>query len=102
MENENAPTIHPVSFSTLKKEEILTGEGEITSFGDVPIEISVEIGRTKKYVRDVLSMKEGEILCLDKLLQEPFDVLANGKIVAKGQVVIVNNLIAIRITELVE
>ncbi|MEW6103232.1 MAG: FliM/FliN family flagellar motor switch protein [bacterium] len=101
MENKNAPTIHPVSFSVLKKEKTQEGQGEITSFGDVPIKVSVEIGRTKKYVKDVVNMKEGEIYALDKLTGEPFDILANGKIIAKGQIVVINDIVGIRVTELV-
>ncbi|MCD6462555.1 MAG: flagellar motor switch protein FliN [Thermotogae bacterium] len=68
---------------------------------DVPLSVSVELGRTKMTLKQILELNEGSIVELDKLTGEPVDMLVNGKIVARGEVVIVDENFAIRITEIV-
>jgi len=102
MENEDRePTIHPVSFSVLKKEEVAPFQGEIGLWKDTSVLVTIEVGRAKKYVKDVLDIKEGSIIELDKGRFEPFDILANGRLIAKGQVIVTNNdNLGVRVTEL--
>lgn len=67
---------------------------------DVPLEITVELGRTRKLVKDVLALGPGSVVELDKLAGEPVDVLVNGKLVAKGEVVVIDENFGVRITEI--
>jgi flagellar motor switch protein FliN/FliY len=68
---------------------------------DVPLEITVELGRTHKKISEILEFSPGTVLVLDKLAGEPIDILVNGKFVAKGEVVVIDENFGIRITEIV-
>jgi len=68
---------------------------------DVPLTITVELGRTKKLIKDILELSEGSIIELDKLAGEPVDILANGKYIAKGEVVVIDENFGVRITDIV-
>lgn len=68
---------------------------------DVPLEVTVELGRTKKSISDILDFGPGKIIELNKLAGEPIDVLVNGKYVAKGEVVVIEESFGVRITEIV-
>ena len=67
---------------------------------DVPLEVTVELGRTKKSISDILDFAPGTIIELDKIAGEPIDVLVNGKFVAKGEVVVIEESFGIRVTEI--
>ena len=67
----------------------------------VPMEISVEIGRTKRLVRDILEFTQGTLVVLDKMAGEQVDLFVNGKCIAKGDIVVVEDNFGIRITEIV-
>ena len=69
---------------------------------DVPLEISVEIGRTKKLIKDILELTSGSLVVLDKLAGEQVDVYANGQCIAKGDVVVVDDNFGVRITEIIK
>ena len=69
---------------------------------DVPLEVSVEIGRTKRNVKDILEMTSGSLVVLDKLAGEMVDVYANGQCIARGDVVVVDDNFGVRITEIVK
>lgn len=68
----------------------------------VPLEVSVEIGRTKKLVKDILDLSKGSLVVLDKLAGEQVDLFVNGRCIAKGDVVVVEDNFGIRITEIVK
>jgi len=68
---------------------------------DVPLEISVELGRTHKKISEILEFSPGTVLELDKLAGEPIDIIVNGKFVAKGDVVVIDENFGIRITEII-
>lgn len=67
---------------------------------DINLEIVVELGRTKKKINEILELSQGSIIELDRVSGEPVDLLINGKIVAKGEVVVVDEYFGIRITEI--
>lgn len=67
---------------------------------DVPMEVSVEIGRTQKYVKDILDLNKGSLVVLDKLAGDQVDLYVNGQCIAKGDVVVVDDNFGIRITEI--
>ncbi|MGI9256824.1 MAG: flagellar motor switch protein FliN [Salinispira sp.] len=78
--------------------------GEQTNIGllmDVSMEMTVELGRTKKLIKDILGMGEGTIIELDKLAGEPVDILVNHKLIAKGEVVVIDENFGVRVTEIV-
>ena len=68
---------------------------------DVPLEVTVELGRTSKSISDILDFGPGKIIELDKIAGEPIDVLVNGKYVAKGEVVVIEESFGVRITEII-
>ncbi len=69
---------------------------------DVPLEVTVELGRTKKSISEILDFSPGTIIELDKIAGEPIDVLVNGKFVAKGEVVVIEESFGIRVTEIIK
>lgn len=68
---------------------------------DVPLNVTVELGRTQKSISDILDLGPGKIIELNKIAGEPIDVLVNGKFVAKGEVVVIEESFGVRITEIV-
>jgi flagellar motor switch protein FliN/FliY len=80
-----------------------TGENSnIKLLMDVNMELTVELGRTKKSIKDILGMGEGTVIELDKLAGEPVDVLVNGQLIAKGEVVVIDENFGVRVTEIVD
>lgn len=77
-------------------------EGNLELIMGVPLDVSVEIGRTKKFVRDILEFTKGSLIVLDKLAGEQVDLYVNGQCIAKGDVVVVEDNFGIRITEIVK
>jgi flagellar motor switch protein FliN len=68
---------------------------------DVPLKVSVEVGRTKMLIRDFLKMKEGGIIELDKMADEPLDLYVNSRLIARGEAVVVNEKFGLRLIDVV-
>jgi len=68
---------------------------------DIPLKVTVELGRTNVMVKDLLQLGQGSVLELDKLASEPLEILVNGKLVAKDEVVVVNEKFGIRLTDII-
>ncbi len=68
---------------------------------DIPVSLSVELGQTQLEVRDVLNLGPGSVIELNKLQEEPVDVRINGRLIARGEIVLVKNNLAVKITELI-
>ncbi len=68
---------------------------------DIPLEISVEIGRTKLLIKDLLKLNQGSVIELEKFAGEPVEIYVNGKLMARGEVVVVNDRFGVRITEII-
>jgi flagellar motor switch protein FliN len=68
---------------------------------DIPVSLSVELGQTQLEVRDVLSLGAGSVIELNKLQEEPVDVRINGRLIARGEIVLVKNNLAVKISELI-
>jgi flagellar motor switch protein FliN/FliY len=75
--------------------------GNISLIMDVFMEMTVELGRTRKLIKEILGMGEGTIIELDKLAGEPVDILVNHKLIAKGEVVVIDENFGVRVTEIV-
>ena len=80
----------------------VAGQQNIGLIMDVPLEVTVELGRTTKSISDILDFAPGTIIALDKIAGEPIDVLVNGKFVAKGEVVVIEENFGIRVTEIIK
>ncbi|NLJ79152.1 MAG: flagellar motor switch phosphatase FliY [Tissierellia bacterium] len=87
-------------FETFDIAEVASFNEPIDLVGEIPIELTVELGRTTKRIEEILSYGPGTIVELDKLLGEPLNVYANGKYIAKGEVVVIDDNFGIRITDI--
>lgn len=76
-------------------------EGFLGFVADVPLELTVEVGRTRLLVREVLQLSRGAVIELDRLAGEPADVLVNGRVVARGEVTVVDDRLSIRLVEVI-
>ncbi len=99
-----APTnITPAQFQNLAPNMGgIPGGENIGIIMDVPLEVTVELGRTSKSISEILDFAPGTILELDKIAGEPVDVLVNGKFVAKGEVVVIEESFGVRVTEIIK
>ena len=95
--------IQPAQFQNFSGGTTIMAGGEnIGIIKDVPLEVTVELGRTAKPIADILDFAPGTIIELDKVAGEPVDVLVNGKFVAKGEVVVIEESFGVRVTEIVQ
>ena len=74
--------------------------GDLDLLSDVALEVTVQLGQVRLRVRDLLSLTEGSVIELDRAVGAPVDVLANGSLIARGDVVVVGDELGVRITEL--
>ncbi|MBU3202941.1 flagellar motor switch phosphatase FliY [Clostridium algidicarnis] len=100
MKQEEAD-VQKASFQPLEEQRVQGNVKNIDLILDVPLEISVVLGRTKKSIKDILSLGTGSLVELDKLAEEPVEILVNGKRVAYGEVVVVDENFGVRITSIV-
>ncbi len=93
--------VQPAQFQTFNQEiSPLLQQENIDLIMDVPLEVTVELGRSNKSIKEILDFAPGTIIELDKLAGEPVDILVNGKFVAKGEVVVIEENFGIRIVEI--
>ena len=92
-----------VQFETLEPpSNAVTADGtDLSRVIDVPVELAVEIGRTTMTIGETLSLAPGSIVSLNRLAGEPVDLLVNGKVIAQGEVVVIDEEFGIRITDIV-
>lgn len=93
--------VHQATFQPLQETAVQSTPRNIDLILDVPLEISVVLGRTKKSIKDILSFGTGSLIELDKLAEEPVEIMVNGKKVAYGEVVVVDENFGVRITNIV-
>ena len=93
--------VRQAAFKPLTKAPVCNAPRNIDLILDVPLEISVVLGKTKKNIRDILNLGTGSLIELDKLAEEPVDILVNGKKVAYGEVVVVDENFGVRITSII-
>lgn len=96
----NVPNVQPLQYPNLSSGAPAGEQGNISLIMDVFMEMTVELGRTKKSIKDILGMGEGTIIELDKLAGEPVDILVNHKPIAKGEVVVIDENFGVRVTEI--
>jgi len=93
--------VHPMQFQNFDDGLAGVERKNINLLMDVPLQIAVELGRTTKKIREILEFGQGSIIELDKLAGEPVDILVNGKVIAKGEVVVIDESFGVRITDII-
>ncbi len=99
-----APKVQPqgAAFEELKDD----GNGQVKARDidfllDIPLEISVEVGRVRMLIKDLLQLGQGSVIELEKIAGEPMEILVNDKLVARGEVVVVNEKFGVRLTDII-
>ncbi len=90
-----------VPFDELEDDEKPNTNPELDVILDIPVSISMEVGRTSITIRNLLQLNQGSVIELDRLAGEPLDVLVNGTLIAHGEVVVVNEKFGIRMTDVI-
>lgn len=102
--DEKVPSTE-ASFPQFKDDRVSSDKGNnsrnIDLLMDVPLEVTVELGRTKMAIKDLLDLSEGSVVELDKLAGEPVDFLVNGRLISRGEVVVIDENFGVRITEII-
>ena len=93
--------VQPAHFQNFDDGRIVLERKNISLIMDVPLQVTVELGRTQKLIKDILEFGPGSIIELDKLAGEPVDILVNGKAIAKGEVVVIDESFGVRITDII-
>ena len=93
--------VHDASFESLNQGRLGESHRNIDLILDVPLDVSVVLGRTKKSIKDILNLSTGSLIELDKLAEEPVEILVNGKKIAYGEVVVVDENFGVRITSII-
>ncbi len=100
--DSGAAAAKAASFDELSEDRMGgTSEVKLDVVLDIPVTISMEIGRTKISIRNLLQLNQGSVVELDRLAGEPMDVLVNGTLIARGEVVVVNEKFGIRLTDII-
>ena len=93
--------VQPVQFSNLQSGTFgSVDQNNLNLLMDIPLKVTVELGRTQKQIKDILEMSQGSIIELDKLAGEPVDILVNNKLIAKGEVVVIDENFGVRVTDI--
>lgn len=101
-QSEKSTDVHPVAFSSF--EQPVHQEQEPSNLDmllDIPLQVTVELGRTKRSVKEILELSPGSIVELDKLAGEPVDILVNNRLIAKGEVVVIDENFGVRVTDII-
>ncbi|MBP2077667.1 flagellar motor switch phosphatase FliY [Oceanobacillus polygoni] len=94
--------VQQAAFSDFEKVELNSGQQRnLDMLLDIPLKVTVELGRTKKSINDILELASGSIIELDKLAGEPVDILVNDKLVAEGEVVVIEENFGVRVTDII-
>jgi len=97
-----APAARPAVFDRLSAAPGTAGQpNDIGMVMDIPVQLTVQLGRTRLPIRDILQLAQGSVVELDGLAGEPLDVYVNGCLIAQGEVVVVNEKFGIRLTDIV-
>ncbi|MNO21719.1 Flagellar motor switch protein FliN [compost metagenome] len=94
--------VQPVQFANLGNPSFgHVDENNLNLLMDIPLKVTVELGRTQRQIKDILELSQGSIIELDKLAGEPVDILVNNKLIAKGEVVVIDENFGVRVTDIV-
>jgi len=94
--------VQPANFTSFQPYQLQEAEAKnLNMLMDIPLQVTVELGRTKQSVKDILELASGSIIELDKLAGEPVDILVNSRLIAKGEVVVIDENFGVRVTDIV-
>lgn len=94
-------TVAPAAFTNFAPTGVSGAGNDINMILDIPVQLTVELGRTRIPIKHILQLAQGSVVELDALAGEPMDVLVNGFLIAQGEVVVVNDKFGIRLTDIV-
>ncbi|TWT03701.1 flagellar motor switch phosphatase FliY [Planomicrobium sp. CPCC 101079] len=101
-DTSSAPNIQSVQFSSFDETTAIQAEpNNLNMLLDIPLQVTVELGRTKRMVKEILGVSQGSIIELDKLAGEPVDILINNKLIAVGEVVVIDENFGVRVTDII-
>lgn len=101
MDEPTEQVVQQPAFVELSDDNGATGGRDINFLLDIPLVVMIEIGRTKMFIKDLLQLGQGSVIELDKMVGEPMDVFVNGKLIARGEVVVINEKFGIRLTDII-
>jgi flagellar motor switch protein FliN/FliY len=93
--------VSPASFQNFTPTNASTAGNDINMILDIPVQLTVELGRTRIPIKHILQLAQGSVVELEAMAGEPMDVLVNGYLIAQGEVVVVNDKFGIRLTDIV-
>jgi flagellar motor switch protein FliN/FliY len=99
--SEVAPQMTPAAFANFAPSNASSAGNDINMILDIPVQLTVELGRTRIPIKNILQLAQGSVVELDAMAGEPMDVLVNGFLIAQGEVVVVNDKFGIRLTDIV-
>lgn len=88
-------------FADLNEENSHAAQRDIEFLLDIPVEITVQLGRAKMLIKELLQLGQGSVVELEKLAGEPMEILANNRLIARGEVVVVNEKFGVRLTDII-
>lgn len=97
----DVPGVQPFELKDLTGSPPSTEKATIELLRDVELDLRIELGRTHMYLEDVLKLRRGSVVALDKLAGDPVDIYVNGRLVARGEVLVLNNNFSVRVAELI-
>lgn len=96
-----APQVTPATFANFSPAPSNPAGNDLNMILDIPVQLTVELGRTRIPIKNILQLAQGSVVELDAMAGEPMDVLVNGFLIAQGEVVVVNDKFGIRLTDIV-
>ncbi len=99
--NEEALETQEPKFEEFSDEKRSNNARDIDFLLDIPLEVTVELGRSKMLIKDLLQLGQGSVLELAKLAGEPMEVLVNNRLIARGEVVVINEKFGVRLTDII-
>lgn len=99
--SEPAPQVTPAQFANFSSNVTGSAGNDLNMILDIPVQLTVELGRTRIPIKNILQLAQGSVIELETLAGEPMDVLVNGYLIAQGEVVVVNDKFGIRLTDIV-
>ncbi len=94
-------SVAPAKFTNFSNEGAVSAGNDINMILDIPVQLTVELGRTRIPIKHILQLAQGSVVELETMAGEPMDVLVNGYLIAQGEVVVVNDKFGIRLTDIV-
>jgi flagellar motor switch protein FliN/FliY len=93
--------VTPFEFKDLSGTSAANESASLDLLRDVQLDLKIELGRTQMHLEDVLRLKQGAVVALDKLAGDPVDIYANGRLIARGEVLVLNDNFCVRVAELI-